>query len=82
MLDSSLDFCEETDDEVKDMLRMRRKGRRANMADTMEDASEEFATTAMSSMRVSSLGMSKSNYNEGEAMNRLGSSGTLDRLRR
>lgn len=52
------------------------------MADTMEDASEEFATTAMSSMRVSSLGMSNSNYNEVEEVNRLGSFGTLDRLRR
>lgn len=52
------------------------------MADTMEDASEEFETTAMSSMRVSSLGMSKSNYNEVEEVNRLGSSGTLDRPRR
>lgn len=82
MLDSSLDFCEETAGEVNDMLRIRRKGRRANMADTMEDASEEFATTAMSSMRVSSLGMSNSNYNEVEEMNRLGSFGTLDRLRR
>lgn len=67
---------------MNDMLRIRRKGRRANMADTMEDASEEFATTAMSSMRVSSLGMSNSNYNEVEGMNRLGSFGTLDRLRR
>lgn len=52
------------------------------MADTKEDASDEFETRAMSSMRVSSLGMSNSNYNEVEWMNRLGSFGSPDRLRR